>query len=351
MKVLLPQHAAAMAGGIGRLSGALAEALPAAVAGRHEVRLLGGETETRIASASGALQRLRFEQLTVARAARDADLVHMPDFRPLLPAATAPCLVTVHDVTFVTRPEWFRRGAAAYKSGLLRTLALRRPAAVACVSAWSRDELLGIMPSLRRSDVRVMHPGVTPGPAGVPVDADREPYLLTVSSLEPRKNHLGLLEAFRAARRAGLPHRWVVAGTDGTGGAAIRAALTGVDGVDVVGLVDGPTLERLYAGADAVVLASFQEGFGFPVLEAMARGVPVVCSTGSALDESAGEAALRVPADDTAGWTDALLRIAAEPALRADLARAGRDRAARFTWEASAARYAAWYDDLAAQLL
>jgi glycosyltransferase involved in cell wall biosynthesis len=108
-------------------------------------------------------------------------------------------------------------------------------------------------------------------------------------------------------------------------------------------------LERLYRGARMVALPSHHEGFGFVPLEAMARGVPTVVATGSALDETAGDAAVRVAPDDVAGWTDALARVHGDAALRVELATRGHERAATFTWDRAAQAHAALFRAVTAQ--
>jgi len=350
VRVLRPLHASGIAGGIGTLSRGLTQALPGAVARRHELITPGGR-ETAIGSVRGALTRLAFEQVAVARAARHADLVHLPDHRPVL-ATRTPMLATVHDVTFAENPQWFTPAARRYKLAMLRAMEHRHPLAIACVSSWSRDRLLAVAPSLASADVRVVHPGVDRPATSVPgadPGVDR-PYFLTVASLEPRKNHLGFLDAFLAARANGLRDRWVVVGADGTLGESIRAVLARAPGVDLRGAVAPDRLDALYRRATAVVLPSHAEGFGFPVLEAMLRDAPVICSTGSGLDESAGDAAVRVGAGDTRGWCEALLAVSSDAELRGRLAGAGRRQTSLFTWERCATAYAGWYDTIARDL-
>jgi glycosyltransferase involved in cell wall biosynthesis len=185
--------------------------------------------------------------------------------------------------------------------------------------------------------VRVIHPGLAPPPdLGLDGQPAGAPYLLTVGALEPRRNHLTLLNAFARARAHGLALRWVVVGRPHYRGEPILERLRAAPGVEVRGWVSDDELERLYRGARLVALPSHYEGFGFVPLEAMARGVPAVVATGSALDESAGDAALRVAPGDVAGWAEALTRLDGDEVLRADLVARGRERAAAFTWERAA---------------
>jgi glycosyltransferase involved in cell wall biosynthesis len=221
---------------------------------------------------------------------------------------------------------------------MLRAVVARRPAAVVCDSSFTRERLLHHHPALaRRAIVEVVHPGLDAPPAEAPAaPADAEPYFVTVSTIEPRKNHLGLLAAFRAARASGLPLRWKVAGLAGHRSEPILAALRAADGVDVLGWVSPERLEALWAGARFAAVPSFVEGFGFPPLEAMARGVPVVYATGSAMDETLGDAALGVPPTHVVAWADALRTLDEDTATRQELIQRGRARVTRFTWTGAA---------------
>jgi alpha-1,3-rhamnosyl/mannosyltransferase len=211
-----------------------------------------------------------------------------------------------------------------------------------CVSNYTRERLLEHCPEAERSHLVVIHPGIeSAGPADV--QQEPEPYFLTVALIEPRKNHLGLLDAFRLARGSGFDLRWKVAGAAGQCSDEVIAALRSEPAVDVLGHVPADELDRLYRGARFLAVPSHAEGFGFPPLEAMARGIPAVCSAGSALDESVGDAALRVAADDREAWADALHRLASDGAERLLLRELGLRRAAQFRLEEAASAYVAVY--------
>ncbi|MDX6689277.1 MAG: hypothetical protein QOG15_734 [Solirubrobacteraceae bacterium] len=291
-----------------------------------------------------------YEQATVAQRARSTDLVHLCDARPLL-LSSAPFLITVHDVTFVDHPDWMPRHVALYKRAMLRTAVLRHPRAIVCDSHHTRERLLAVLPAARRVRVEVIHLGVdAPQSAAMWRPAQMDPYFLTLSTIEPRKNHLTLLTAFRYLRRSGFPLRWKIAGSAGHLAAPIVAALRAQDGVDVMDYVSDDDRSGLLRGAMFFALPSFEEGFGFPVLEAMVRGVPTVCSTGSALDEVAGEDGLRVRPTDRKGWVEALSVLGADSALRQELSDRGRRRAQRFSWDATAQHLSALYDDVRDQV-
>jgi glycosyltransferase involved in cell wall biosynthesis len=271
--------------------------------------------------------------------------VHLSDHRPLVLSGT-PFLVTVHDVFFLDRPDWYPRSVAAYKRAMLSASLRKRPTLVACVSEYTRERLLAHHPEAARV-ARVLYPGVAVN-GGREESDEAEPYFLTVATIEPRKNHLTLLEAFQAVRRRGFELRWKVAGVGKYRSDEILPPLLAADGVDVLGHVSSGELERLYRGAHFVAVPSWAEGFGYPALEAMARGVPVACATGSAADESAGDAAVRLPPDDADAWAEALRRLAEDAGERDRLRALGRERVASFSWAAAAAAYVEAYRDVAA---
>ena len=331
MRILLPAHQGS-SGGLGTVVRGLRRHLPEALGADGEVVVVGGE-------ATGKLRRLVQEQVVLPRAAQHFDLVHLTDHRPLL-ASRTPFLLTVHDVFFLDRPEWFPKPVVVYKGAMLRAAVAKRPAAVVCVSEFTRRRFLAHAPSLPRERVRVIPPGVEPATVRATGGGD---YFLTVSTIEPRKNHLGLLRAYLSARRAGLRLRWKVAGVPGYASRPIVRRLRAAEGVDVLGWTPPEELERLYAGARFVAVPSLGEGFGFPPLEAMRRGVPVVCSSGTALDETAGDAAMRVAPEDEERWAQALRALADDESARARLRDAGLVHAAGFDWRRAAQEYVAAY--------
>jgi glycosyltransferase involved in cell wall biosynthesis len=176
-------------------------------------------------------------------------------------------------------------------------------------------------------------------PAGFPRPA--EPYLLTVSRVDARKNHLRILRAFERLVREGFPHRWLVAGPPGYGSGDFEAALAASPArrrVQWLREVPDAALPQLYAQADAFLFPSLSEGFGLPPLEAMACGTPVVSSAVSSLPEVLGDAALLVEPTDEERIFEATRRILAEPDLAQELALRGRRRAREFTWRECARR-------------
>jgi glycosyltransferase involved in cell wall biosynthesis len=350
MKVLLPIHRL-QAAGIGTVQRGLVKHLPSVLAPGEDLCVAGNDIDVEALPAAvtqldphppreSRIGRVSYEQLRLARLARGVDLVHLTDYRPLLLSRT-PYVVTIHDVFILDHPRWYPAHVAAVKHTLFAAMRIRPPAAVVCDSRYTRDRLLHGAPWIARSPIHVVHPGVEAAP---PREGSGDDYFLTVSTIEPRKNHLTLLEAFTNARRAGLGLTWKIAGAAGYSSEPIIERLRTTEGVEFLGRVDVDELDRLYARARFVATPSLGEGFGFPPLEAMARGVPVLASSGSGLDEAVGNAALRVPAQDVRAWTDRLLQLA-----RSDdsgLREAGFIQARRFDWTTAAGRYAAIYRDV-----
>ena len=173
-----------------------------------------------------------------------------------------------------------------------------------------------------------------PLPAGV-----REPFILAVGNLEPRKNLATLIEAFGDLVRRGFGGLLVVAGKNKYQGeqAAGTVARMGLQSrVIFTGYVDDPTLRLLYNRAALFVYPSLYAGFGLPPLEAMACGCPVVASQATAIPETVGDAAILVDATSVAALADAMGRALNDPALARRLSLEGRARAAQFSWERTA---------------
>ena len=261
------------------------------------------------------------------RAARDrADVLHCPGHRGPV-RSRVPIVVTVHDLGVFRHPDTFNRWTRGYSRVFLPRLA-RGARLVIAVSEFTKAEaveLLGVEPGR----VRVIPHGVTSPfePVGPAAGGD---YALAVGTLEPRKN---LARAVLAAERAGVELR--VVGPQGWGG---------VD-IDTVGFVQDDELARLYRGAQCLVYPSLYEGFGLPVLEAMACGTPVVASATGATAEVAGDAAVLVDPLDVeaiaAGIREAIER-------RDELRAAGLERASQFTWESAARQTVEVYREAAA---
>ena len=174
------------------------------------------------------------------------------------------------------------------------------------------------------------------GPGGAFVKDLPRPYVLNVGTLEPRKNLDGLLRAFAQAKKSGVPHTLVIAGARGWGDSRLAPLLRelGIAGsVIFTGFVEDEDLPHLYAGADFFVYPSLYEGFGIPVLEAMACGTPVIASNTSSIPEVAGDAALLVDPHSDAELSAAIISLAGDGKLRQELRERGVEQSARFTWQ------------------
>jgi alpha-1,3-rhamnosyl/mannosyltransferase len=181
---------------------------------------------------------------------------------------------------------------------------------------------------------------------GVLADLASPPHLLSMGNTKPHKDLPTLLRAFARLAPSRSNLRLLLVGAEPRG--YLDEKLAGVSPdvrarVAFTGRVDDAGLRGLYAGAAAFVFPSRYEGFGLPALEAMALGAPVVCADAASLPEVVGEAALLFPAGDSDRLAEALTRLLDDPALSESLSRAGRERAAQFTWERTASATVAVY--------
>jgi len=316
--------------------------------GRHTRDLLGGLPERpglryRVLRGGGPGPELVFEQLGLPVRLRRlrADLVHTPNcFLPL--ARPCPGVVTIHDLAFEEFPQDFA-ARTGWKYRTFTPLSARSAQRVICVSGFTAADVV------RRYDVDEARVRVIPNAPSLPLGDEpppREgPYLLAVGDLRPKKNLLRLMEAFRALRREGLEHRLVLAGVDGGERERVRAAAGG-EPVVLTGYVSDARLDALMRGADVLVHPSLYEGFGLVLVEAMARGVPVVAARATALPETGGDGAEYFDPLDAGDMAAAIRRVLSDAQRRAELVRRGRLRAAALSWEQTGALTAAVYEEL-----
>jgi glycosyltransferase involved in cell wall biosynthesis len=343
--------------GIGRYTHALASAVSEQVGPQNFTLFL-----TREAAATGisaqqvvcpvptpheslrALWEHTFVPLEVKR--RAIDVYHSPNYTlPLnLPCAG---VVTVHDLAFM-EPNFHKTRLRLYLR-LLTGISLRRAAKIIAVSEYTKHQIEQRFPRVR-GRVSVVYSGLQPrflAPQDSGHRLHLRPYVLFVGSVEPRKNLPRLVRAWeRAVTANNLPHDLVLCGPIGW---RYDASLNAIQNsplrerIHQVGFVPETDLPHWYAGADLLLYPSLDEGFGFPVLEAMAAGTPVVSSDCSAIPEVAGDAAVLVNPKSVNAIADAITSVLTDQRLASDLIDRGRERASRFTWESAALETLAVY--------
>lgn len=277
------------------------------------------------------------------------DLLHVQYTGPL--RTSVPLVVTIHDVSYLELPEYFTRfRAAQLKLTVKRTV--ERAAKILTPSEFSKSAIVRHY-GIEESRVVVVPNAVSsrfrPVDRAVARTAVEErlgvkgPFVLTVGDLQPRKNHLGLLQAFEAVMRANpkLTHRLVFVGKETWYSDKLHqavAASTVADRVHFAGFVEDADLVSFYGACDLFVYPSFYEGFGLPILEAMACGRAVACSNSTAMPEVADSAGLLFDPHDAGEMARAMTDILIDPELRARLERLGQQHAASFSWQKSAAK-------------
>jgi glycosyltransferase involved in cell wall biosynthesis len=266
------------------------------------------------------------------------------------PARGRPLVATVHDLGFRHYPDAYPAGGRRYHDRSARIVAGEAARILVPSEATARD--LAELYAVDRGRVTIVPLGVEPpahpdhrGAARLLHDLGvRGPFLLAVGTLEPRKNLPRLLAAFGEVTDE-LPDHWLVVVGPVGWGPRLRPSWESVR-VKLAGPVGDATLHALYQKADGLAYPSLHEGFGLPVLEAMAHGTPVLTSDRSSLPEVAGDAALLVDPLDRGAVAKGLVRLVADGALRQRLKAAGPRRAAAFTWPATAAATWATYREV-----
>ena len=283
----------------------------------------------------------RLRRPSVERATGTVDVIHATGIA--MPPATRPVVVTVHDLAYLDYPEMFSRaGLRFFRRALELTLADARLVLCSSLSTLARCRAAGF------DETRLRHV-----PLGVRVEPASDErvrdvrarfglmgdYILWTGTVEPRKNLPGLLRAFARVEPA---VEVALVGPSGWNEDLERVLAALPEGVRSrvhrLGWVAGDDLAALYAGASVFCFPSLLEGFGFPVVEAMAHGTPVVTSMGTSTEELVADGAgLAVPPTDADAIAEAISRVLTDDALASRLVAAGRERAARYTWERTAA--------------
>jgi glycosyltransferase involved in cell wall biosynthesis len=296
--------------------------------------------------ASNPYTRLGWDLARLTRADRP-DLIHVQYTAPLL--GRVPIVVTVHDVSFLEHPEYF---TLVRRSQLRYTVAqtVKHAARVLTVSEFSRDAILraydippakvSVIPNAANPHFRVI--GREKAQQAVrnrlKINA---PFVFSVGDLQPRKNQIGLIKAFSELLNAHshLQHHLVLTGKETWFTPKVREAARHsgfAERIHFTGFVEDAELLELYNACDCFVFPSFYEGFGLPILEAMACGKAVACSNTSAMPEVADGAGLLFNPRNTGDITRAMADILRDPALRGRMERLGLQRATQFTWQKSA---------------
>ena len=287
------------------------------------------------------------------------DLLHATDF-VLPPSKARRKLLTIHDLAFLFYPDAAMPSLHRYLNVVVPRSVRRADALIADSQHTAQDLNEQWQVPLERITVvqgAVDHAHFRPVSDSQQLAEVRQryrlgerPYILALSRLEPRKNFVRLIEAFAAARaEAQLPHRLVIGGRKGWLYESIFARVQELGLAEDVlfpGFVAEADLPALYSGAAFFAYPSLYEGFGLPIVEAMACGAPVLTSDNSCLPEAGGPGALYVRAEDVDSIAQGIVRLATDAALAAQLTAAGREHAAHFTWERSAQQLLSAYHKL-----
>jgi glycosyltransferase involved in cell wall biosynthesis len=351
--------------GIGRYMKCLVEAVVAS-APEHEYLLIlpPGEEEAVVCTGTNVEKISPFlkyyslrEQVDLPRILRrkKIDLLHSPHFNiPLI--RVCPTVVTIHDVIYLACREDLPSLAGRMYYRAMMAAAVRRADRIITDSEYSKRDIQRFFKA-KDDRLDVIYPGVDQS-IRKNVDSVKlcevksrlgivSPYLIYTGIYKLRKNHAGLLQAFKTFVDRGGHAQLVIAGPMEDGEEMLRrlARDLGVaDRVVFTGFVDDRDLPALYSGASVYACPSLYEGFGFTVLEAMACGIPVVCSKETSLPEVAGAAALYADARNPQEFGNALYQVFSDQALRAMLVSKGTNNLQRFQWKHAAEQTLAVYE-------
>ena len=314
----------------------------------------------RVAVSGRQMPRMVWMQLGAPAAlhALDADVAHFTN--GMVPIASpAPTVVTIHDMSLRMYPRYHPLRRVLLNLPLV-DLAAKRADAIVTVSESAKHDIVRLY-ALNPDRVHVVHEAAAPSFHRVtdPAELDRvrrryglaDRTVLYVGTIEPRKNLPKLVEAFASRRRAGeLPHQLVCVGPYGWLSRGLEDVIRRskvADAIRFTGYVPFEDLPALYSLAEIFVYPSMYEGFGLPVIEAMACGAPVVTGRAAALAEVGGDAVEKVDRIDADGFGEAMVRLARDPQRRAELSARGLARAVQFSWTRAARQTVNIYREVA----
>jgi glycosyltransferase involved in cell wall biosynthesis len=285
------------------------------------------------------------------------DLFHSPDF--VLPPVSGniPTLLTVHDLSFAHYPHVFPAPLVNYLNNVV-PWSIQRCTHILADSQSTKDDLMALW-QVPAEKITVLYCGVDarfkPVTDEKVLTAVRQkhhladsPYILNVGTIQPRKNYQMLIRAFAPVAQQ-FPHHLIFAGGKGWLYDEMMAEVEtqGLNGrVHFIGFVDDADLPALYTAASLLTFPSLYEGFGLPLLEAMACGVPVISSNTSSLPEVVADSGLLLSPHDESAWTNAIRQLLADPVQRARMVAAGFKQARQFNWHQSANQLLGIYSDL-----
>ncbi|MGH8103029.1 MAG: glycosyltransferase family 4 protein [bacterium] len=291
--------------------------------------------------------RVLFDQTKLTRALRKSglDVYHSPDY--IIPRADhgVPSVVTVHDLSFYDCPESVSPQALLLYRKFVPS-SLEKADIILADSEFTAGRIRDRFTRVAER-VRVIHPGITPRIGQTTVIFEHElthPYLLLVGTIEPRKNFPLALSVFRKMKEQRKTLEFVIIGRSGRGARRILAEIRRTPGVRYMNRADDSELETAYRRAAIFIYPSLYEGFGYPPVEAMAWGCPVLAANTSALPESVNGGGLLVePTHDA--FLAAGRQLLDDPAFRAVIVDQGRAQAEKFRWKYSVARVLAAYEE------
>jgi glycosyltransferase involved in cell wall biosynthesis len=330
--------------------------------GKDELHTLKAETGLRLLSTGRWLSPLLWMTIGIPKIEHlldfQSDIVHVNDMGYLV-ATSKPYVVTVHDLGPLTHQEHFKNNSFWIVQKSLEQ-ALKKDAALICVSHATANSLKEYVQERYAVDLsnrtHVVYEGISenffqiPNPSTINNGSDipQQPFILAVGKISPRKNLEVVIRALKKLQSS-IPHHLVTVGGDGwdfQGVKSLANSLGLADRVHFLGYVSDETLNLLYNKAALFVYPSLFEGFGLPVLEAMASGCPVVTSNISSLPEVAGDAALLVDPYNVEDIASAVETVCKDLRCAEELKQKGRERANLFSWKKCAEETSAVYDNL-----